>query len=437
MKLAVLNLTAIGGVLLVAAGSLRAQTPEMLPEPAGNSSGILQQGPPSVESWFDSPHSNLQQQQSDQPSKATTENDNYDVTSAPPGPTSPHPYQSSSGYLWRDGSWYGDFDFVIWHRTTTRGGDFGEEVATNTSSGQNTLTGVGLNVQGHALPLQAGARGTLGYFLDRDCDNRDHSVEITYLGFNNWEDDNSLVARPSLNGFTFALQPIPANQLFTGFSNAQQFISNYRSDLQSLELDYRIRNRPGRDQLQMGPDGFWSQHVVQGRTESVFVGLRGLSEEEQYNVNSINSNITGFSGDYKINTKNHLLGLQIGGDCYDVHEGFYWGVKGDVGIYCNFVDGSANVFGTDPSASATPLSVQNNATGQTAAFFGELSFMAGYEVNSHLTLHAGWDLAQLGGLALAPEQVSFTTRLLSDTPFTRNDGQIFYNGLSVGMEAYW
>ncbi len=158
----------------------------------------------------------------------------------------------------------------------------------------------------------------------------------------------------------------------------------------------------------MGPDGFWSQHVVQGRTESVFVGLRGLSEEEQYNVNSINSNITGFSGDYKINTKNHLLGLQIGGDCYDVHEGFYWGVKGDVGIYCNFVDGSANVFGTDPSASATPLSVQNNATGQTAAFFGELSFMAGYEVNSHLTLHAGWDLAQLGGLALAPEQVSFT-----------------------------
>ena len=440
MKLAAWNLTAIGGVLLLAAGSLRAQTPEMLPEPTDSSSSILnhssssilQPNPPSVESWFESPHSGEMQ------SKAAVEGEHIDI--APPGlpgPTGPNPYPSSSGYCWRDGSWYGDFDFVIWHRTLPRGGDFGVEVATNTQSGQNTITGSGLNLRGNPLPLQAGARGTLGYLLERDPQNRDHSVEITYLGFNNWEGDDNLTARPALNGFTFALQPIPANELFTGFSNAQQFLSNYRSDLQSLEIDYRVRNRPGRDQLQMGPDGFWSRHVVQGRTESMFVGLRGLSEEEQYNVSSINSNITGFAGNYRINTKNHLLGLQVGGDCYDVHEGWYWGIKGDVGLYCNFVNGFANVQGTDPSASPTPLSVLNNASAQTAAFFGELSFMAGYDINDHLMLHAGWDLAQLGGLAMAPEQVSFTSRLLSDTPFTRNDGQIFLNGLSVGLDAYW
>jgi hypothetical protein len=434
VKLAAWNLTAIGGAILVAAGSLRAQTPEMLPEPTGSSSSIFQQSPPSVESWFESPHGDVQPH-SDVQSKAATQDEHYDVT--PPGPQGPQVYSSSSGYWWRDGCWYGDFDFVVWHRTEPRGGNFGVEVAENSSTQQNQLTGVGLNLKGNALPLQAGARGTLGYFLDRDSDNRDHSLEITYLGFNNWEGDNSLVASPSLNGITFALQPIPANQLFTGFSNAQQFFSNYRSDLQSLELDYRVRNRPGRDQLQMGPDGFWSRHVTQGRTESIFVGLRGISEEEQFNVSSVNSTLTGFAGNYRINTKNHLLGFQVGGDLYDVHEGFYWGFKGDAGIYCNFVDGFANVFGTDPSASATPLSVQNNATDQTASFFGELSFMAGYDINQHLMIHAGWDLAQLGGLALAPEQVSFTTRLLSNTPFTRNDGQIFYNGLSVGLEAYW
>jgi hypothetical protein len=433
VKLAAWNLTAIAGALLAAAGSLRAQTPEMLPEPTGNSSSILQQSPPSVESWFDAPHGD--EQHSDQNSKAMAADDHYDIT--PPGPSGSHPYPASSGYSWRDGCWYGDFDFVVWHRTEPRGGNFGVEVASNTSTGQNSLTGLGLNLQGNPLPLQAGARGTLGYFLDRDPDNRDHSLEITYLGFNNWEGDDSLVARPAQNGFTFALQPIPANQLFTGFSNAQQFISSYRSDLQSLELDYRVRNRPGRDQLQMGPDGFWSRHVTQGRTESIFVGLRGISEEEEYHVSSINSGITGFGGNYQVNTKNHLLGFQVGGDCLDVHEGFYWGLKGDAGIYCNFVDGFANVFGTDPSASPTPLDVKNNATGQTAAFFGELTFMAGYDINEHLMIHAGWDLAQLGGLALAPENVSFTQKLLSSTPTTRNDGQVFFNGLSVGLEAYW
>ena len=88
-------------------------------------------------------------------------------------------------------------------------------------------------------------------------------------------------------------------------------------------------------------------------------------------LTQLNSTLTDFAGNYRINTKNHLLGLQVGGDCYDVHEGWYWGIKGDVGLYCNFVNGFANVQGTDPSASATPLSVVSNASAQTAAFFGE------------------------------------------------------------------
>jgi hypothetical protein len=439
VKLAAWKLMMIGGSLLLAADWLRAETPETLPEPLGNSSrsNILQQNPPAVESWFDSPHSELWNKSSDDSSKNSSPDEAAPCDPGPLMAQGPHAYPASSGYLYRDGSWYGDFDFVVWHRTLTRGGNFGVEVATNTQQQQNTVTGNGLNVKGNELPLQAGARGTLGYFLDRDCDNRDHSIEIGYLGFNNWQGANSLIAQPALGAFTFALQPIPANQLFTGFSNAQQFISDYRSDLQSLELNYRIRNRPGRDQMVMGPDGFWSSHVSQGRTESLFVGLRGLSEEEQFHVTSINTNLANFGGDYRINTKNHLLGCQMGGDLYDIHEYWYWGVKGDVGLYCNFVDGSANVFGTDPSASATPLNVHNHATAQTAAFYGELTFTGGYEINSHLLLHAGWDLAQLGGLALAPENVSFTSKLLSDTPFTRNDGQIFLTGLSVGLDAYW
>jgi hypothetical protein len=427
VKLAAWHLTAVGGALLFAAGSLRAQTPESLPEPTDKSSTIFQQSAPPLENWLDPQHTET-------PSNTVTQN--QPAEEAAPD-TGPNVFPASSGYWWRNGCWYGDFDFVVWNRSRPHNNDtFGVEVAISSSG--NTLTGNALDLRGDALPLEAGARGTLGYFLDRDLDNRDHSIEFTYLGFNNWESDNSLTAQAAGNGFTFALQPLPANQLFPGFSDAQVYTENYRSDLQSLELDYRVRNRPGRDQMLMGPDGFWSQHLSTGRTESLFVGLRGISEEEQFRLLSSSlTMIPGFNGSYQLNTKNHLLGFQVGGDCYDVHEGWYWGIKGDVGIYCNFTDGFANVVGNNPTAAPSTLNIQNNATAQAAAFFGELSFVAGYDINDHLMIHAGWDLAQLGGLALAPDQVSFTTNLLSSTPFVRNNGQIFYNGLSVGLEAYW
>ena len=49
-----------------------------------------------------------------------------------------------------------------------------------------------LNRHGTPLGLEPGGEGTLGYILDRDLDNRDHSVEFTYMGFNNWRADDSL-----------------------------------------------------------------------------------------------------------------------------------------------------------------------------------------------------------------------------------------------------
>ena len=45
--------------------------------------------------------------------------------------------------------------------------------------------------------------------------------------------------------------------------------------------------------------------------------------------------------------------------------------------------------------------------------------------------------AAVGGLAMAPDQVSFFG-LMSATPPTMNTGgHIFYNGIGVGLEAYW
>jgi hypothetical protein len=417
VKLAAWHLMAVG-TLLLAAGSLRAQTPETLPEPS-NPSSIFDQ---SSSSLLETP---TEAHPSDASIKLTTPNEIMDDSGAPV--PDQKPFSASSGYWWRDGSWYGDFDFVIWSRTRPKSKVLAAEE--NSSNQIVTL----LNAKGHQLPLEAGGRGTLGYFLGRDVDNRDHSIDFTYLGFNNWEGADSIRAAA---GNTITI----GSPTFPGFSNAGSLASTYRSDFQSMELDYRIRNRPGRDEMLMGPDGFWSQHLTQGHTESLFVGLRGISEEEQYHMLGSSNPVspTTFNGDYQLNTKNHLLGFQVGGDFYDVHEGWYWGLKGDAGIYCNFANGSAHVVGLDAvNVSPTPTVVNGSTTAQTASFLGELSFVAGYNINDHLMVHAGWDLVQVGGLDLAADEVSFSSNLLAKTPFMVNDGQIFFNGLSVGLEAYW
>ena len=91
----------------------------------------------------------------------------------------------------------------------------------------------------------------------------------------------------------------------------------------------------------------------------------------------------------------------------------------------------------DPSATDPNEFLQSHATNSTAAYFGELDFMLGYNISDHLMVHANWNMALLGGLAIAPDQVSFATYLADKLPFLNTGGVIFYNGLSLGLEAYW
>ncbi|HEY2882029.1 MAG TPA: hypothetical protein VGJ15_06335, partial [Pirellulales bacterium] len=111
VKLAVWQ-SMIGVVLLLATSSLLAATPETLPEPksAGSYSYDDEQAP--------SGHV-FEGLTSDNPSKVFDErqafhhdaNGDNDME----GNEAAFPYTSS--YWWRNGCWYGDFDFVVWNRT--------------------------------------------------------------------------------------------------------------------------------------------------------------------------------------------------------------------------------------------------------------------------------------------------------------------------------
>ncbi len=436
MKLAAWRTIAMWGALILAAGPLRAASPEVLPAPKPNSSSIIRPGQhsqPLVDYWSDYGADDSQSSNSPPMSTRTDSTGSLPFTDEFHGPfhndeqpMEPGAYPFSSGNWWRNGCWYGDFDFVIWNRTQP----FSRVLGIDTSN-----IGVpfndDLNKHGNQLPLEPGARGTLGYILCRDLNNRDHSIEVTYLGFNNWEGTDSLVAESPQ-----ALR-LPENPTYGGFNFADTYSTFYRSSLQSLEIDYRIRNRPGRDRMIMGPDGFWSRQLTVGCTQSLMFGLRGIAEQERFHWISLRNNVSpdAFSGDFLINTKNWLLGVQGGGDFMNVHDKWYWGLKGDAGVYCNFSDGFGRIAVIDPQT-PEPL-VQNSASAQNAAFFGELTFMLGYNISDHFIVHANWDMALASRLASAPDNVSFDTYLADKNPFLNTGSQIFYTGVSLGFEAYW
>ena len=83
------------------------------------------------------------------------------------------------------------------------------------------------------------------------------------------------------------------------------------------------------------------------------------------------------------------------------------------------------------------LIVHNTATDESSAFYGELNFEMGYNLSCNWSLKASYDLALIGGIASAAEQTSFSTLLAGVPPSLNLGGQIFYNGLTLGLEAYW
>ncbi len=445
MKRAGWQLLLAGAVLILAAHALRAQTSEQLPEPTSVMNHAPAAAPaaaqpstpatmrPSAAStppgtspimsrdraWDQQPDLRNGEDQPDL--YADDMGDPYDET-CDDGPA----YPFTSSQWWRDGCWYSEFEFVVWHRSRAHDGRLGLDTS-GILPGQRQ----DLNRHGTQLGLAPGGSGTLGYILDRDLDNRDHSIEFTYLGFNNWQAYDSLRSENPQSLRT----PIAPN--YGGFNFADTYSTVYRSSLQTMEINYRIRNRPGRDQMIMGPDGFWSRQLTPGRTQSLIIGLSGLQINEDFRWVSLQDNVSPavFSGNFHTHTDNTLLGPQIGGDCFDVHDRWYWGVRGTVGIYANFSRGSSDIIVNDPNTPEAP--VHGQSTSQTPSGFGKLSVLTGINVNDHIMIFSSYDVAAVGGLAMAPDQVSFFG-LMSATPPTMNTGgHIFYNGFAFGLEAYW
>ena len=122
-----------------------------------------------------------------------------------------------------------------------------------------------------ALPgRDAAVRTTLGHFLFRDSRNRDHTVEFTGFGGGEWEQNRVITSEAPFGLFV----PFVIDGGNISFDGSSRQTVDYSSHYKSFEMNYRVKQRLGHDQLIMDPNGGWHRAANAGFEREYLVGLR-------------------------------------------------------------------------------------------------------------------------------------------------------------------
>jgi len=269
---------------------------------------------------------------------------------------------------------------------------------------------------------------TIGHYFARDRLNRDHFVEFTFWGLNGWKDRAEVCGSGNLYS-RFAVD----GDYLEGFDGVDLHTTYYASYTNSYELNGRIRPRGRDDQLVLHPNGKWRRECQPGAYISYLYGLRFFQENETFGFHGEGeSSGTVYTGDYEVTSRNNLLGLQFGADLTFRQCRWSWGVQAKVGPYINFCDQKSLV--TAGPAGSPTYTALIGATKHEASLIGETGFFATYKFAPNLMGRAGYDFMWVTGLALAPEQLQFTT---APADKINTNGTIFYHGVSLSMTWLW
>ena len=194
------------------------------------------------------------------------------------------------------------------------------------------------------------------------------------------------------------------------FNTNDSLVAGYQSTLNSTELN-------------------WLHPVTERVTWLAGFRWVELNDHLNYTVGFPNNSLL----DLNYNMHNHLYGAQTGADVALWNRGGPLTVNGVVkaGIYGNSADSDIYLLDEDGNVAS-----DGEARSSHAAFVGDLSFVATYQVTSHFALRGGYQLLWLDGVALASN-----TALLGKQQTTNDtidtDGSLFYNGALVGGEFTW
>jgi len=325
--------------------------------------------------------------------------------------------------------WYADFSFVMYTRNRPQRVNFAYE--TVVSSGQTFFVPI-FGTEDMTYNFEPGARITLGRGLWVDAKQRDHALELTYVGTHDWN-QNWILDRA---GGTPLISGFPINGPTTPFDQADRYTIETTSDMQSYELNYVIRRRLERDRLVYSPSGVWRREAYPGWRPAVSWGARFMSFDDDFIFrSSTNTGNTVASGEYRIDTRNNLVGAQMKGELMYQTWRYSMGVRGGAAGCINFSDVNAFLSAQTTSTTVADISPRSlTLRNQNAAVIGELGLVMNYRLTDRLTVHAGYDMFWLGGMELAPEQLTYNTNVIAQQ---KDSGFVMVQGGTLGFELSW
>jgi hypothetical protein len=266
-------------------------------------------------------------------------------------------------------------------------------------------------------------------------------LDFTYLGLFNWSVRSQLAApavAPQTVDTLLGGTQVVNNQLVPifvpGFSDAN--LQSYRNDtdLNSWELNLRVRTRPTRDRIVMQPNGQWVRYGTPSRVIEFLGGFRVLSLNDSVHYlseggrNAENPDQT-IDGVYRVRTHNDLAGIQFGAGFTERYTEWSWGVKAKAGGFVNYMDRKSDVRTTEGGIAERSEDIND----ETLTVMAEAKLYAVYQLRPNLAVRTSYDALFLNGVALAPENLG----LESTFPKLNIDGGPYFHGLSFGFEAFW
>ena len=310
--------------------------------------------------------------------------------------------------------------------------------------------------QNVGFDIAPGLQTTIGHYLGHDMEGRDRFLEFQYWGLLHWrgfkEYQGDRVVSNVQVGNPPVIVPFQFGDLFSqfpqsvgGFNRADRQGLFYQSDLNNFELNLRFSPRERFDRLVLYPDGHWRRECDPGFYCSYLVGARYMRMGDWTRFRSDGTFIRGDTGasanvfgDYEVRTRNDLLGVQVGGqleyrDCRwtaDVHT--------KCGPYLDVARARNNIVshsvGIDPFA-ASDINDHFGNNRDVCAVDIEFGVGAAYKFRPNFIGRASYDFVWINGIALAPEQFQFSSTHPID--FFNTNGNVFYHGLTMGVELTW
>ena len=261
------------------------------------------------------------------------------------------------------------------------------------------------------------------------------SVEARYFGLNNWNLTKQAEIIPPAAPTLYSVYSQFGTTPPGGFDDTDRsFIHkiSYNSELHNGEVNYRRRF----DSPFAAGQGSW------------LAGMRYFDLDERFGFNATGSNNNTFTFDqlrffnHDTQTRNQLTGFQLGGDYWvNLAPGLQIGAEGKGGIYGNHAVVESQIV-----ANSIPGAHERITDGRTA-YLSELVTSVVYRLSYSWSVKASYNLLYVDNVALAPE--NYNTRDLSNAvgsnqaftvnrhPFIDVDGEVLYQGWSIGGEYLW